>query len=164
MIIGLLLLISSIVFRRPKINFPLWLLITWYVVSWIFEAWLLKRESIKEFFKDSLLFFSNHFLMCSLFIYCNPHVHIIGIYALLGGGILNFIVCMANKTKMPVCFPTHAIQDNETYISMSDPHVRTRLNFLGDWIPIWHAYWSPGDILANSYAYLIAIQFFFFMG
>lgn len=91
-------------------------------------------------------------------------MHVIGIYMLLTGWVLNSLVRMANKTKMPCRTTADRITEKEIYIPMNvKPGLRTRINILGDWIPSYMGLMSPGDILLYSGPYIVAIQFLFWL-
>lgn len=92
-------------------------------------------------------------------------MHVIGVYMFLIGFALNSIVRLANKTKMPCRIPANKIKkEDKIHVSMTHgPSSRTRLNVLGDWIPIYSSLLSPGDICLYASLYAIAFQLLFWL-
>lgn len=164
--IGCVLVFLSIILRWHEINFSLEVLIIWLVMSSLLKRYIKKSKVIFSDFYDGILKFTiDVFPLCGLFIFYNPHMHVIGVYMLLIGFALNSIVRLANKTKMPCRVSADKIKrEDKIHVSMThEPGSRTRLNVLGDWIPIYSSLLSPGDICLYAGPYVIAFQLLFWL-
>ena len=65
----------------------------------------------------------------------------------VAGGLLNLIVKLVNRGRMPVALELRSYPDLQlNYVTMS---TKTRLNFLGDWIRVGRVYASPGDVCVD---------------
>ncbi|GAB6932828.1 DUF5317 domain-containing protein [Calditerricola satsumensis] len=141
--------------------------------AWVFVALCLGqvalylfRDQMPSIFRMSPVWFLSAYLVMFLVLYQNRHIH--GVNVMLIGGLLNFVVMVANGGYMPVS-PEAASLISPTYIEPlpQGPYGKhilmseeTNLNFLGDIIPLLppyprHQVVSIGDVLINIGAFLV---------
>ncbi len=96
--------------------------------------------------------------------FSNPQHIIIGFMCISAGYMGNFIVMMANGYRMPVAafvFPDDS--DVSEYKEMiRSGNQKTRMNLLGDWIPLMGYLHSPGDMLISVGTLIAAVEIYFF--
>lgn len=138
-------------------NIVLWWLlpITW-IIGTVLELWLFKDNQPAKKVLSKII------IICgtSLFLYKNPLFY--GLYILIAGQILNFLVNAVNHYQMPVDIKKSGylfLSLPRGYIAASN---KTKLNFLGDFIhipfPGAGSLASPGDLLLCLGSYMAVIE------
>ncbi|GAB6934610.1 MAG: DUF5317 domain-containing protein [Bacillota bacterium] len=172
MVDGVLLGLVVALLRGGKLSRLADVRIRW---AWVFIvlcvgqfALYLFRDHLPSVFRMSHVWFLLAYVVMFSVLFQNRHIH--GVHVMLLGGLLNFVVMVANGGYMPVSAEAASLI-SPTYI---DPlpqgpygkHIlmteETHLNFLGDIIPLLPPYprqqvVSIGDVLINIGAFM-AIQ------
>lgn len=158
-IVGAILCVISAIYAQ--IIMPLWIIFALILILEI--SGKLKRHKLLSVGAEAgIIQMTLVFFTIALQVYNRDHI-MFGILFCSIGLISQCATEATNGWRMPAAVNVISECKSPRYVKINHQGaVKTRLNWLGDWIPNGNYLVSPGDILIDIVLYTSAIQFFFF--